>query len=99
MYCRRIVIKRSDAIDQIKIEYDDGTQWSCGHDGGKADNRPAVMTKGEHLVRVTHERFVNYKSAAAAIGCRRIARCSCNRSVPSASSTTGGGNRASTALE
>lgn len=64
---KKIEVKRGDAIDRIKITYDDGTVWSNGHDGGKADSRAAVMTAGEYLVRVTHERFENYKCAAAAI--------------------------------
>jgi len=64
---RRIDIKRSDGIDQIKFTYDDDTAWFAGHDGGKADARAAIMTQGEYLVRVTHERFENLKSAGAAV--------------------------------
>ena len=64
---RRIDIKRSDGIDQIKFTYDDDTAWFAGHDGGKADVRAAIMTHGEYLVRVTHERFENLKSAGAAV--------------------------------
>jgi len=64
---KRVEIKRGDAIDQIKFIYSDGKNWSAGHDGGKADNRQVVMTDGEYLVRVTHERFRNYKLAGAAV--------------------------------
>ena len=32
---RAIVVKRGDAIDQIKFDYDDDTSWSVGHDGGR----------------------------------------------------------------
>ena len=44
---RRIDIKRSDGIDQIKFTYDDDTAWFAGHDGGKADARAAIMTQGQ----------------------------------------------------
>ena len=48
--------------------YDDESNWCYGwSDGGKADNRPAVMTEGEYLVTVTHESFFNYRCAAAAV--------------------------------
>ena len=63
----KIEVQRSDAIDQIKITYDDGAIWHNGHDGGKADPRSLVMTKGEYLVRVTHERLFNYKCAGAGV--------------------------------
>jgi len=62
-----IEIKRGDAIDQIKIIYDDGQEWCAGHDGGKADKRKVVLTEGEFVVRVTQERFENYKCAGAAV--------------------------------
>eukprot|EP00638_Chattonella_subsalsa_P010817 CAMPEP_0117800532 /NCGR_PEP_ID=MMETSP0948-20121206/14514_1 /TAXON_ID=44440 /ORGANISM="Chattonella subsalsa, Strain CCMP2191" /LENGTH=309 /DNA_ID=CAMNT_0005632805 /DNA_START=89 /DNA_END=1016 /DNA_ORIENTATION=+ len=64
---KKIQVQRGDAIDQIKFTYDDGKVWSAGHDSGKADNREAVMTDGEFLVRVTHERFHNYMCAGAAV--------------------------------
>jgi ATP-binding cassette subfamily B protein len=64
---KRIEIKRGDAIDQIKFGYDDGKEWSAGHDGGKADSRVAILTEGEFLIRVTHERFDNFKCAGAAV--------------------------------
>ena len=64
---QRIEIKRGDAIDQIKFCYDDGKEWLAGHDGGKADSRVVIFTKGEYLVRVTHERFDNFKCAGAAV--------------------------------
>jgi len=64
---RRIEVHRSDALDQIKFEYSDGTRWLCGHDGGKADPRVAVMTAGEFVVKVEHERFFNLRSAGAAV--------------------------------
>jgi ABC-type multidrug transport system fused ATPase/permease subunit len=63
----QIEIHRSDAIDQIKFEYSDATQWYSGHDGGKADPRVAIMTAGEFLVSVSHERFVNLRAAGAAV--------------------------------
>ena len=64
---QRIEIKRGDAIDQIKFCYDDGKEWLAGHDGGKVDSRVVIFTKGEYLVRVTHERFDNFKCAGAAV--------------------------------
>ena len=54
---RKIEVKRSNAIDSVKISYDDETFWSVGHDGGKADPRVAVMAEGESIVEVTHEAF------------------------------------------
>ena len=35
----------------------DGRAWSVGVDGGRKDGREFKLTKGEHLVRVTHERL------------------------------------------
>ena len=43
----RIDIKRGDAIDQIKFTYTDGSAGVSGHDGGKADARAVVLTRGE----------------------------------------------------
>eukprot|EP00040_Diaphanoeca_grandis_P017754 m.93060 g.93060 ORF g.93060 m.93060 type:complete len:898 (-) comp26600_c0_seq1:338-3031(-) len=63
----KIEIHRSDAIDRIKFTYSDDTTWLVGHDGGKADPRIAIMTPGEYLVAVTHERFYNYNCAGAAV--------------------------------
>jgi hypothetical protein len=48
-------------------QFDDDTSWSNGHDGGKTDNRPVVLTEGEYLTRITHETFYNYKHAAIAV--------------------------------
>ena len=64
---KRIEIKRSNCIDQIRFIYEDQTQWSIGHDGGKTDPRIAIMTDGEYIVRVTHERFPNYTCAGASV--------------------------------
>jgi len=65
---KRIEIKRGDAIDQIKFIYSDDSTWAIGHDsGGKADVRPAIMTEGEYLVRVTHEKLYNLRCAAASV--------------------------------
>ena len=64
---RRIDVKHGWAVDQIKFTYADGSSWSAGQDGGSADRRPAVMSAGEYLTRVTHERFVNYRCAAAGV--------------------------------
>mmetsp|Transcript_111984 Transcript_111984/g.194429 ORF Transcript_111984/g.194429 Transcript_111984/m.194429 type:complete len:886 (-) Transcript_111984:1248-3905(-) len=64
---QKIEVYRSDAIDQIKFTYDDNTVWSYGHDGGKADARVVVLTAGEYVVSVTHERFVNFRAAGAAV--------------------------------
>lgn len=64
---KRVEIHRSDSLDQIKFEYTDGTRWFCGHDGGKADPRVAIMTQGEFIVTVLHERFFNFRSAGAAV--------------------------------
>ena len=63
----RIDVKLGDALDQIKFTFDDDTEFCIGHDGGKADLRPAILTPGEHIVRVTHERFINFKCAGAAV--------------------------------
>jgi subfamily B ATP-binding cassette protein MsbA len=62
-----IEVMRSAAIDQIKFIYDDDTSWTCGHDGGKRDSQVAIMTPGEYLVRVSHERFENHTYAGAAV--------------------------------
>jgi len=63
----RIDIQRADAIDQIKFVYTDGTEWSCGHEGGKRDKRAVVLSEGEYVVEVHHEEFVNYRSAGAGV--------------------------------
>jgi hypothetical protein len=63
----RVDISRGDGIDSIKMTYDDASIWCHGHDGGKEDNRPMILTEGEYLVRVTHETFLNHKAAAAAV--------------------------------
>ena len=55
-------------FSQIKFVYDDDTTWCYGwSDGGREDNRHAVMTEGEYLTRITHETFVNYRCAAAGV--------------------------------
>ena len=54
---RKISARRGWAIDQIKFEYTDGKIWSVGIDGGRKDNRDFIMTKGEYIVRVTHEKL------------------------------------------
>lgn len=64
---KKIVVHRSDAIDQIKFEYDDETQYYCGHDAGTADPRELILTEGEYVVKVAHERFDNIYSAGAAV--------------------------------
>jgi ABC-type multidrug transport system fused ATPase/permease subunit len=64
---RAIVVKRGDAIDQIKFDYDDDTSWSVGHDGGKTDARTVTLTQGEYIVKVVHEIFRNLKCAGAAV--------------------------------
>ena len=69
----KITARRGWAIDQIRFEYryiatlnqkdiqpktsSDGRAWSVGVDGGRKDGREFKLTKGEHLVRVTHERL------------------------------------------
>ena len=35
----------------------DGRAWSVGIDGGRRDGRDFLMTRGEYVVRVTHERL------------------------------------------
>ena len=54
---RKISARRGWAIDQIKFEYTDGKIWSVGIDGGRKDNRDFIMTTGEYIVRVTHEKL------------------------------------------
>ena len=54
---RKISARRGGAIDQIKFEYTDGKVWSVGVDRGHKDKRELVMTHGEYLVRVTHEKM------------------------------------------
>ena len=51
----RISVRRGAAIDQINFDYDDGTTWSVGIDGGRRDNSDLIFTPGEYLVRVSHE--------------------------------------------
>ena len=53
----KISARRGWAIDQIKFEYSDGKTWAVGIDGGRKDNRDFIMTKGEYIVRVTHEKL------------------------------------------
>ena len=64
---RKIKVHRSDAIDNITFVYSDGSEWQAGHDGGKQDARIAVLTPGEFIVKVIHEKLPNFKFAAAAI--------------------------------
>ena len=54
----RISVRRGAAIDQINFDYDDGTTWSVGIDGGRRDNSDLIFTPGEYLVRVSHEALV-----------------------------------------
>ena len=39
---KKIVIRSSDAIDQINFIYNDGKIWSVGQDCGKEDVRAAI---------------------------------------------------------
>jgi hypothetical protein len=65
----RIDIKRSGVVvDQIKFTYSDKSCWYFGHDGGTTDRRPAIMSEGEYIVRVTHERLDNFNFKCAAAG-------------------------------
>lgn len=62
----RIEVARTDAIDMIKFVYDDDTTWVSGR--GQPDSEPpAIMTPGEYVVKVVHERFASRKVAAAAV--------------------------------
>lgn len=63
----KITCKKSWALDQIKFTYSDGTTWIAGSDKGKSAVYVAIMTPGEHLVRVSHEKFKNLSSAGAAV--------------------------------
>ena len=55
-------------FSQIKFVYDDETTWCYGwSDGGKEDNRPVILVKGEFLTRVTHETLHNFRYAAAGV--------------------------------
>ena len=53
----KISARRGWAIDQIRFEYTDGKIWSVGIHGGRKDNRDFIMTRGEYIVRVTHEKL------------------------------------------
>ena len=64
---KKIVIRSSDAIDQIKFIYSDGKVWCVGQDCGRVDDRVAILTEAEYLVRVSHEKFYNYHCAGSAI--------------------------------
>ena len=64
---KKIVIRSSDAIDQIKFIYNDGKVWSVGQDCGKEDVRAAIMTEGEYLIRISHEKFYNFQCAGSAV--------------------------------
>ena len=46
--CRvsRVEIRSGDAIDQIKFIFTDDSEWAVGHEGGKLNNSPAIMSKG-----------------------------------------------------
>ena len=68
MYISVVIEKIIIFFSQIKFIYDDDTNCCYGwSDGGKSDNRPAIMTDGEYLTRVTHETFYNYRCAAAGV--------------------------------
>jgi len=67
---RKVYIKRAAAIDQIKLVYDDHTEFSIGQDGGRSDTRPVILMEDEFINEVVHERFINYRSAAAAVSFR-----------------------------
>ena len=64
---KKIEVKKYEAIDQIKITYDDNTEWTSGHDDGDKDSRSVIMTEGEYLVRVTHETLENHEKAGAMV--------------------------------
>ena len=40
----KIEVKKYEVIDQIKIHYDDDTEWSFGPDCGEDDPRKLIMT-------------------------------------------------------
>ena len=60
---KKIQIQRSNAIDQIRLHYDDGKTSQIGHDGGKYDVREVVFAKDEYLLKVEHESFLNFRIA------------------------------------
>ena len=64
---RKVMARRGWAIDQIKFEYTDGKAWSVGIDGGRKDNRDFIMTTGEYIVRVTHEKLPQRWYAGASV--------------------------------
>ena len=63
----KVEVKKYEVIDQIKIHYDDDTEWSFGPDCGDDDPRALIMTSGEYLIRVTHEKLIDHESAAATV--------------------------------
>jgi len=64
---KKIQIQRSNAIDQIRLHYDDGKTSQIGHDGGKYDVREVVFAKDEYLLKVEHESFLNFRIAGAGV--------------------------------
>ena len=63
----KLSAKKFSLLDQIKIHYDDNTEWSYGPDCGDDDARVLVMTEGEYLIRCTHETLIDHESAGAAV--------------------------------
>ena len=63
----KVTVKKWEVIDQIKIHFDDDTEWSYGPDCGDEDPRALIMTDGEYLIRATHEKLYDHESAGASI--------------------------------
>merc|ERR1711936_447377 len=64
---KKISARTGWALAQIKFEYTDGKTWSVGVDSGRKDNRRYIMTEGEYIIRVTHEKLPQRWYAGASV--------------------------------
>ena len=64
---KKVEIFKGDAINKIKFTFDDRTTWSTGNDGGKSDSTPVILTTGEYIVKVRHEKLLNKLCAGAGV--------------------------------
>ena len=54
---KKIQVTSDWAIGRICFTYDDDQTWSVGNNASGRDRIEAVLDRGEHLVRVTHEKY------------------------------------------
>ena len=64
---KKIEIFRGDAINKIKFTYDDRTTWAVGNDSGRSNSNPIILTKGEYIIKVRHEKYFNKLCAGAGV--------------------------------